>query len=350
MTRMLGTTAPCAGERRTWSRLPGRGPAYTPRGSSRRALSILVIAAVAAAVLLDSGAARAASRNDLVAEVGSYDIAAGLPARFTTGVFTADHRYVGWGTVRMRFFYLGPRGATRRRVPRVAALATTARFLAVPGVATKPEPVAPTIGSASKERGVYSADVGFDRAGFWEVRVSARIHGGRARSTTAAFEVLDHHQVPAPGDPALPTENFTLSSPGVARSSIDSRATGGSVPDPELHQSTIAASLRAHRPVVVVFSTPAFCTSSMCGPITDMVQGLAHAYADRADFVHIEIWKSFKTHEVNDAASEWLAAHGNDLREPWVFLIGADGRITARWDNVVTREEIEPLLRALPKL
>jgi hypothetical protein len=34
--------------------------------------------------------------------------------------------------------------------------------------------------------------------------------------------------------------------------------------------------------------------------------------------------------------------------EPWVFLIGADGRIAARWDNVATREEIEPLLRDLP--
>jgi len=32
-----------------------------------------------------------------------------------------------------------------------------------------------------------------------------------------------------------------------------------------------------------------------------------------------------------------------------VFLIGADGRIDASWDTMVTRDEIEPLLRALPK-
>jgi hypothetical protein len=31
-----------------------------------------------------------------------------------------------------------------------------------------------------------------------------------------------------------------------------------------------------------------------------------------------------------------------------VFLIGADGMIAARWDNVATRAEIEPLLRDLP--
>jgi hypothetical protein len=38
------------------------------------------------------------------------------------------------------------------------------------------------------------------------------------------------------------------------------------------------------------------------------------------------------------------------LLEPWVFLVGADGRVAARWDNVATRQEIEPLLEDLPPL
>ena len=46
-------------------------------------------------------------------------------------------------------------------------------------------------------------------------------------------------------------------------------------------------------------------------------------------------------------AAEWLLRN-NDLNEPWVFVIGADGRIAERLDNVVTRDEIEPLLRSLP--
>ena len=40
----------------------------------------------------------------------------------------------------------------------------------------------------------------------------------------------------------------------------------------------------------------------------------------------------------------------DELQEPWVFVIGADGRIAARFDNVVTRGELEPLLKALPVL
>ena len=325
----------------------------TSESTAQRApIAALFIAVIVSLLLVGvPRVAVASSRDDLVVEVGSYDLAVGPATRFIAGVFTADHRYVGWGTVQMQFSFLGSGRASTKRVARPASVARfTAHFLAVPGVAIKPEPTAPTILSATKGRGVYASQVSFDRPGFWQVAVKAHINGGPARTATAAFEVLDHHLVPAPGDAALATENLTLSSPGTTPQSIDSRASAGSIPDPDLHRSTIADALRAHQPAVVVFSTPAFCTSRMCGPITDMIQRLAKDDPDRASFVHVEIWKSFADQQVNDAASEWLAAHGNDLREPWVFLIGADGRIAARWDNVVTRGEIEPLLRMLPSL
>ena len=77
------------------------------------------------------------------------------------------------------------------------------------------------------------------------------------------------------------------------------------------------------------------------------VQELARAYPDRASFIHVEIWQDFEKKELTRAAADWLY-RGNDLNEPWVFVIGADGRIAARLDNVVTRDEIEPRLRALP--
>ncbi len=77
-----------------------------------------------------------------------------------------------------------------------------------------------------------------------------------------------------------------------------------------------------------------------------MIHELSREYSDKAEFVHVEIWRDFQGQVVNKSAAEWLL-RGNDLTEPWVFLIGADGRIAARWDNVATRGEIEPLLRAL---
>lgn len=123
----------------------------------------------------------------------------------------------------------------------------------------------------------------------------------------------------------------------------------GPIPDHDLHRTTIASAITRGRPALVVFSTPTYCVSRFCGPVTDMVSGLVGDYSNLADFIHVEIWRDFEKGEINKAAAEWLL-RGEDLREPWVFLIGADGKIAGRWDNVATREEIEPLLRRLPVL
>jgi hypothetical protein len=196
---------------------------------------------------------------------------------------------------------------------------------------------------------VYSANpVAFEIDGTWQVEVEADLGGGDVRTATAAFQVLAEPLVPAPGQEAPRTENLTIGSKGAPAVAIDSRAeTSGGIPDPELHETTIAAAIEARRPVLAVFATPVYCVSRFCGPITDMVVGLGNEYGDRAAFVHVEIWRDFQNQVVNKAAAEWVL-RDDDLTEPWIFLIGADGRIVARWDNVATAQEIEPLLKELP--
>jgi hypothetical protein len=165
----------------------------------------------------------------------------------------------------------------------------------------------------------------------------------------AAFSVVDRPSVIGVGALAPHTRNLVIGDPGVSPGSIDSRAAGGApVPDPELHTISIAKALDAGHPALVVFSTPVYCVSRFCGPVTDLVSELAAKYRDRADFIHVEIYRDFQAGQVNQAALDWLSLANGDLREPWTFLIGADGRIVASWDAVVTRSEIEPLLQALP--
>jgi hypothetical protein len=214
--------------------------------------------------------------------------------------------------------------------------------------AAPPNPVA---APASRGRGVYEVeDFRFDRPGIWEVEVAADLGGGDVRTGRGAFEVLPEPLVPMPGDVAPRTENLTVDSSDAPPGAIDSRAaTGGPIPDLELHRVTIAHAIEAGRPALVVFATPVYCVSKFCGPVTDMVAELAEVYGDRAEFIHVEIWRDFQNQVVNAAAAEWLLREGN-LQEPWVFLIGADGRIAARWDNVADREEIESLLRGLPPI
>ena len=304
-----------------------------------------LLAAVLVACASSSGSSGGGGTGDLVAETAGYDLAVGPPARFIEGLLAPDQRSIAYGTVELRFCFVGAKKATQ---PCRLGRAYRASFLPIPGTSLSSPPSVPTALPPSKARGVYATDVAFDKAGFWEVEASARIDGKR-RAGTSAFQVHEHHVVPGPGDQAQPTDNLTLASPGAPPAAIDSRAANGPIPDPELHQTTIAAALAAHRPVLVVFSTPVYCVSRFCGPITDMVQGLAHDYADRAAFIHVEIWRDFDQHQVNKAAADWVFKN-DELNEPWVFLIGADGRITARWDNVATRGEVEPLLQRLPVL
>ena len=282
--------------------------------------------------------------DQLMAQVAGYDIAVGPASRFIVGIFNPARGPVGYGTVEFAFSFLGEKQASGTPQPGPVA---RARYLPLPGSPPAPAgTTAPTF-LAKSERGVYAADVGFDRSGFWQVKVTATLPAGPA-SATSAFQVLPKHAVPAPGDPAIPSENLTMSTPGAPPEAIDSRASASTpVPDPELHQATLSQALREHRPVLLVISTPTYCVSQFCGPVTEMVADLAAHYADRARFIHIEVWKNYEAKQLNEAARQWIA-QGSDINEPWIFLIGADGKIAARWDNVATREEVEPALKQLP--
>lgn len=272
----------------------------------------------------------------------SFEVVAGEPGRLLAGVTTPDNRFVSGGSARFAFSFLGEE---RAGAPEPAG-EVTAEFLPIPGEEDRPVPDVPVTEPGETARGVYSAEVAFDRPGFYELEVSLELAGRPSRGT-GAFEVIPEPLVPRPGDRALRTENHVLGEPGVTEAAIDSRAATGGIPDPELHDTTIAEAIRSGRPALVVFATPVYCVSRFCGPVTDLVAELATEYGDRAEFIHIEIWADFQDGAVNEAAADWLLREG-DLMEPWVFLIGADGRIAARWDNVATRAEIEPLLRDLP--
>lgn len=317
---------------------------------TRRVAAFLLVVALGAAACgggggNGSGDGSPAKSAGLTAEVASFDLAVGPPSRFIVGLLTNDQEFVSYGSVHLRFTYEGRGEKGARSSPGPEA---TAPFISLPGSPAAGSRRGPAALPGSAGKGVYGAPVAFDRAGFWKVHLTARLVGeAKPRTATAAFSVRDKHALPAPGDPALPSENLTVRSPDVPTKAVDSRADGADIPDPELHQTTIARALTLHRPAVVVFATPVYCTSRFCGPVTDMVQELARAYADRASFIHVEIWQDFEKQVLTKTAAEWLLRN-NDLNEPWVFVIGADGRIAERLDNVVTRDEIEPLLRALP--
>lgn len=317
--------------------------------SGRIAFIVLLVGTLSSCVAPSQRPTTMPSPNDqgIVAEVATYQLVADQPGRLLVALLTADNRWLSFGRVGVSFSYLGNGPGTPS--PGVVAGDTTAHFLPIPG-SPEGEGRPPTLTFPADGRGVYAVEpITFPRAGYWQVVTRGELGDGSQFNADAAFTVLDSPSVIAVGELAPHTDNPVMSESGVPAAAIDSRAAGGEpIPDPELHSTSIADAVEAGHPALVVFSTPVYCVSRFCGPVTDLVAELAAEYDDRADFIHVEIYRDFEAGQVNQAALDWLLAADGDLREPWTFLIGADGRIAASWDTVVTRGEIEPMLESLP--
>jgi hypothetical protein len=191
-------------------------------------------------------------------------------------------------------------------------------------------------GAATDVLGVYAAQVTFPRPGPWGLEVLAREAGGAVEATRLRVDVLEVSRAPRPGRPAPRSRN------PIASDVKDLRAIDSSEPpDPRLHQTRIADAIAQGRPQVIVFATPKYCTSRVCGPVVDVVRTLIPGYGDRVAFVHEEIW-SGPTQEFTSTVQEW-----NLRSEPWIFLVDGHGVIRARFEGLTTRRELEAALKEM---
>jgi hypothetical protein len=319
-----------------------------------RSLRMVAFAAALALLLAacgDDGGGTAGSDGDgptpaptgstLAAEIATTDLYVGAPLDVQIGVFNADDqgvRILTGGTVEVAFSFLGEAGASPAPGPTV-----TAPYLPAP--TTAPGGVEPALSSPVDARGVYDArDVTFDTPGAWQAAVTAEVPEMGTQTLTAAFTVLKEPSLPAPGQPALPTENLTVRSKGVPKAAIDSMAQDGApIPDPELHRTTVADAIRTGTPVLLLLGTPLYCQSQFCGPTVSALQELASTNEGRAAFIHVEIWKDHDSSVLNEAAADWLYRDGN-LTEPWLYLIDGEGTIVERWGPLFDPQEVQAAL------
>ena len=205
----------------------------------------------------------------------------------------------------------------------------------------KAESNAPFEGSGLEGGGVYVAHLDLAQAGNWGLDVTAsRPNGEHATTRVATYAdgrpltVTATPIVPAVGQPAPLSKSPTVGDhPDVT--SIDT----GDPPD-DMHQVSIAQAIAQHRPTLVVFASPAFCTSRACGPQVKVVQGLEPAYRDRLTFIHIEIYTNYKP----DASKRTIAPTVTEWRlqtEPWIFLLDSKGIIQARFEGPTASDELK---------
>ena len=190
-------------------------------------------------------------------------------------------------------------------------------------------------GDATDVRGVYVARVSFPRAGTWGLEVLARTGGGDVESARLSVGVLAASLAPMVGTPAPRSRNLIANDVAEVKQ-IDT----SEPPDPRLHQTRIADAIAQGKPQVIVFATPRYCTSRVCGPVVDIVRTLIPTYGDRVAFVHQEIWESGALQKLSPTVEEW-----NLRSEPWIFVVDGRGIVRARFEGITTRRELEAALR-----
>lgn len=168
--------------------------------------------------------------------------------------------------------------------------------------------------------------------------VAAEPIGGRRIQGLLELVVRRRTAAPDVGERAIPSRTPTLASTGGNLRAL----TTADPPDVELVRYSVADSLAAHVPFVLVFATPRFCTSRTCGPVVDVVEAVRKRFAGRGiRFIHVEIYEGNDPGRgVNRFVKEWHLP-----TEPFTFLVGRDGRIEARFEGSVSVEELAAAVR-----
>ena len=193
-------------------------------------------------------------------------------------------------------------------------------------------------------RGNYVTQLIFDRPGDWELVVDVEDSDGIVSTARIPLQVRNTSATPAIGSLPPITTNKTVADV----TSLDQLTTGSS-PDPELYQKTILEVVNSNNPSLVVFASPALCTSPTCGPQVETVQEIKNLYKDQASFIHVEVYDNPDEIQGDLSAARYspvVEAWGlNDiedyLNESWVFILDREGRIALKYQGFASAEELE---------
>jgi hypothetical protein len=195
--------------------------------------------------------------------------------------------------------------------------------------------------SLEGELGLYRAAVEFACSGPWGVEVTAQLPEG-AQTARVVFDVAPRGTTPAIGADAPSVETPTAADEASARTiSTDDD------PDLDFYRQSLDDALAANKPVLLVFATPAFCQTRVCGPTLDTVKTAADDYRDDVALVHVE---PYALTVVDGALQPALAngqlqlapaaqAYGLPV-EPYVFVIDREGRVAAKFEGVAGEDEL----------
>jgi hypothetical protein len=182
---------------------------------------------------------------------------------------------------------------------------------------------------------VYAAHVPFKQPGQYSV-MAVTLVDGKPVAAPGQVTVIDpaDDKIPEVGDPAPKAHTDTVASAGGDAEAIDTRR-----PTSDMHGDF--AGVVGKKPVALLFATPQLCQSRVCGPVVDVGLQLRARYGDQVDFIHQEVYTD---NDPNKGLRKPLQEF-NLPTEPWLFVVGKDGRITARLEGSFGLDAFEQALK-----
>ncbi|MDX6609685.1 MAG: hypothetical protein QOF85_1610 [Solirubrobacterales bacterium] len=184
---------------------------------------------------------------------------------------------------------------------------------------------------------VYATDVNFPANGEWRIAALIKKDGELTATLLSSAAVGGYKKIPQVGQSAPLIHTPTLSDVGGDLSKITTR-----IP-PDTQNKVDYADALGKEPIVLLFATPQFCQSRVCGPVVDVAEQLKQLYGDKVAFIHMEIYQD------NDPSKpvrpQVSAFHLPS--EPWLFTIGRDGRIKSEIEGAFGVEELTRVVKGL---
>jgi hypothetical protein len=181
---------------------------------------------------------------------------------------------------------------------------------------------------------VYAAQVPFSKPGQYVV-MAVTIVDGKPVAAPGQLKVVTKAQdrIPEVGEPAPKVTTDTVASAGGDAEAIDTRR-----PTSDMHANF--ADELGKKPIALLFATPQLCQSRVCGPVVDVGLQLRARYGDQVDFIHQEVYTD---NDPNKGLRKPLQEFGLQT-EPWLFVVGKDGKVTARLEGSFGLDAFEQAL------
>lgn len=188
--------------------------------------------------------------------------------------------------------------------------------VSIESLATKPAFRGKTTSEDPSAAGVvYSTQLDFPGEGEWRVAAILREGGELKGALLPGVEVGEFKKIPKVGEKAPLIHTPTAQGVHGDVSKITTR-----IP-PDTQNKEDYADVLGKEPIVLLFATPQFCQSRVCGPVVDVAEQAKHEFGDKAAFIHMEIYNE------NDPAKrvrpQVRAFHLPS--EPWLFTIDRNG-------------------------